>query len=251
LLFVRILLRVSSPGGGISACDRIYKRLIDFRGHTGKKMVVSMGSVAASGGYYISVPAHAIYAEPTTITGSIGVLASVTVLAGTLEKIGVEIKVVRSSQAKAWKAAPNMMERPADYQMAELQKTIDKMHERFQSIVITERGQLIKARPKTTKTYTGADGKEFSVTETYPYNGQIFLAAEAKKLGMIDKVGYVEDAIDGAAKLAGLGNPKVVLYSPRRSILQEMGLARSSPLSLESLEQLQIPQIMMVWKVGN
>ena len=108
-----ILLRVDSPGGGISSCDQIYHRLHAMLKNKNKKMVVSMGSVAASGGYYISAPADAIVAEPTTVTGSIGVISVFPVLAGTFEKLGMNMVVVRSSQSRAWKAAPNYLEEPA------------------------------------------------------------------------------------------------------------------------------------------
>jgi len=250
-----VVLRVNSPGGGISACDRIYSLLRDLRDGTdtdpGKKLVVSMGGVAASGGYYISAPADAIFAEPTTITGSIGVLASWPMMKGTMEKIGVRWVVVRSSPAKAWKAAPNYFEDPADYQMADLQATLDQMHKRFEAIILKERGGKVVPNP-VTKTYTDAAGKEFTVRETEPFNGRIFLADRALKLKLIDAVGYRDDAIDRAAALAGLTDRKVVQYSARRSLGLALGLGGMEGLDLsrDVLEEMQVPRVMVVWKVA-
>ena len=135
-----VVLRVNSPGGGVSSCDRMHNMLLDLR-DCGKKLVVSMGSVAASGGYYISAPAEAIYAEPTTITGSIGVLSTWVGIKGTLEKIGAKAVIVRSSKTLAWKAAPNQFEDPAEYQIESLQKMLDSMQERFEMICARRAGR--------------------------------------------------------------------------------------------------------------
>ena len=114
-----VLIRVNSPGGGISACDRIHKVMKQLQDDHNKTLVVSMGSVAASGGYYISASADAIVAEPTTITGSIGVIGEVMTFKGTLDKIGMKVKLLPSTQARHWKAAPNPFEDPEKYQLDE------------------------------------------------------------------------------------------------------------------------------------
>jgi len=207
-----------------------------------------MGSVAASGGYYVSAPADAIYAEPTTITGSIGVLADVFVIKGTMEKIGVDVKIVRSTQAKDWKAAPNPFEEPTAPQMAELQKTIDQLHERFQGIVEAERGGKIKTT-KVTLPGEGPDGN--GRTDVSPYNGKIYLAEAAKEIGLIDGIGYFDDVIDATARLAKLDEPKVVIYRVHRSPLAELGRLQAPAISPKLLDEVQVPKLMMVWKVGG
>jgi len=249
-----VLLRVDSPGGVIAPCDQIYHALKGLQAGTGsrdgkgKKLVVSMGSVAASGGYYVSAPADAIYAEPTTITGSIGVLADVFVIKGTMEKIGVDVKIVRSTQAKDWKAAPNPFEEPTAPQMAELQKTIDQLHERFQGIVEAERGGKIKTT-KVTLPGEGPDGN--GRTDVSPYNGKIYLAEAAKEIGLIDGIGYFDDVIDATARLAKLDEPKVVIYRVHRSPLAELGRLQAPAISPKLLDEVQVPKLMMVWKVGG
>ena len=243
-----VVLRISSPGGGISACDRIHKMLLDLKAD-GKTLVVSMGSVAASGGYYISAPAECIYAEPTTITGSIGVLGSWIVIKGTLEKYGAKAVIVRSTKTRAWKAAPNFLEDPADYQIESVRKLLDVMQERFEKVVRDGRG--VKLTTTTAeKTYTGADGKEFTVTETVPFNGNIYTADEAVDIGLIDEVGYLDEAIDSASRLAGLSEPKVVQYFMRKSLFEQLAAAKAGPIvDLDVLDEIQTPKLMMIWKV--
>ncbi len=243
-----VVLRVSSPGGGISACDRIHKMMMDLKSD-GKTLVISMGSVAASGGYYISAPADAIYAEPTTITGSIGVIGAWIIIKGTLEKYGAKAVVVRSTKTRAWKAAPNSLEDPADYQIESIRKLLDVMQERFEKVVRDGRGG--KLTPTTEeKTYTGADGKKFTVTETVPFNGSIFTADEATDLGLIDDIGYLDDAIDKAAGLAGLTKPKVVRYFRRKGFFEQMADAKTGPIiDPDVLDEIQTPKLMMIWKV--
>lgn len=245
-----VVLRVDSPGGGASASDRIYRMLKDLKAKSGKKLVVSMGGVAASGAYYASAPADEIYAEPTTVTGSIGALAVLPGLKGTLEKIGLKIVLIRSTKAQAWKAAPNPLEEPAGYQLAELQTIIDAIHDRFETVVRNERGGRIKATTSV-KAYVGPGGEKFSVKETEPYNGRVYQADRAKEIGLVDGIGYEDDAIEAAANLANLTKAKVVLYRVRKNLLREMGLMKQSPVvDLELLEEIQTPRLMLIWKVG-
>ena len=245
-----VVLRVNSGGGYIAPCDQIYSALIQLRDR-GKKLVVSMGGGAASGGYYISVPADEIYAEPGTVTGSIGVMSVLPVIKGTLEKYGAKAVVLRSTKTKAWKAAPNWFEEPADHHVAAFQKTLDVWQARFESVVQAERkGKLPQPLVAVKKTYTGGDGKEFTVEETEPFNGKVYLTDEAIRLGLVDTVGYLADAISRAESLAALSQPKVVRYARRKSMWERFGFP-STPMGLDvkGLEQLQTPRLMMVWRV--
>lgn len=248
-----VVLRVDSPGGGISACDQIYEAVKGLREDGKKTLVVSMGGVAASGGYYISAPAQTIFAEPTTITGSIGVLANWPVLKGTLDKLGMKWMVVRSSHTKAWKAAPNVFEEPADHQVAELQGILDDLQTRFEDVVRKQRGGRLKVKPMPGRKYKDADGVEFTVDEVEPFNGRVFLADRAVELGLVDKVGYLKDAIDEAEQLARLSRPKVVVYSRRKGLFEKIGFGQPAGLSInpDILDQAQTPRLLMVWKVGQ
>jgi protease-4 len=243
-----VVLRVASPGGGISACDGIHKMLTDLKSD-GKKIVVSMGAVAASGGYYISAPSDAIYAEPTTVTGSIGVLSGWVVIKGTLEKYGAKAVIVRSTKTRAWKATMNPFEDPADYQIESIRKLLDVMQERFEKVVCDGRGKKLKTITAE-KTYTDAKGKKFTITETLPFNGNIFTAAEALDLGLIDNVGYLDDAIDQAASLAGLSDPKVLKYTMCKGLLEQLAGAKAGPIiDPNVIDEIQTPKLMMIWKI--
>lgn len=244
-----IVLRVVSGGGEVSSCDQMYTMLKGLKARTGKKVVVSMGGVAASGGYYISCPADHIYAEPATITGSIGVIAIYPMIKGTLDKIGVKMMIVRSDHACGWKAAPNPFEEPTGYQMQDLRNALNTMHARFEGIVRAERGGKlnIEAARKIAPATQRAELNEF-----VPFDGRTYLGEEAKTVGLVDSVGYLKDAIDAAARLADLSQPKVVQYVRRVSLLREMGFGgQTSLIDVKALEQYQTPRLMMVWRLGE
>jgi protease-4 len=218
----------------------------------GKKVVVSMGGLAASGAYYISAAADEIYAERTTVTGSIGVIATWLVLKGTLDKIGAEPEVMKSTHARAWKDAMSPFRKPLDYERAHLQDVLDKMQEQFEKVVTQGRGSRLVKCEKTLQ-LPPEDGKGEAVTykEIEPLNGKIYLAEEAKQLGLIDDIGYEEDAIRGAEKLAGLTKAHVVHYTKKLGFFDVLfGQQSGSTLRIdpELINRLQTPQLMMLWK---
>lgn len=241
-----VVLRVISPGGGIGACDQIHKDLQGLAQH--KRITVSMGSVAASGGYYISMPAAEIFAEPTSITGSIGVIGAWPVLKDMLDKWGVRMVVVRSTHAEPWKAAQSWFEHPAPYQLEHIQGMMDTMQARFENVV--KQGRPGKLKISTIeRTITGPDGKPKTVQEVVPFNGNVWLGPEAMELGLVDQIGYLDDAVKKAADAAKLTEPKVVEYFPRRGLLHELGLTRAPAVDFKLLDELQTPRFMMMWKV--
>jgi len=246
-----VVLRVSSPGGGVTASDQICEMVKSLKAR-GKKVVVSMGSVAASGGYYISAPADEIYAEPTTVTGSIGVIAWWVALGGTLDKIGAEPVVVKSSHAEPWKDAWGGFETPHDYQRKHIQDVLDQMQKRFEQVVSAGRGNRLSPRSNEVTIPARDEGEPGrTVTETEPFNGKIYLADDAVDLGLVDKIGYQKDALDAAARLAGLTDRKVVRYSRRASLMEQLLQSRSEPsltLDADLLDKVQTPRFMMIWK---
>lgn len=191
-----VLIEVDSPGGGITASDILCKRLVDFKKKSKAKVVVMMQDVAASGGYYISAPADRILAHPTTITGSIGVIMPYVSLADLIQRWGIKPDHVKSGKMKDMGSLLRDME-PEERQI--LQGIIDEMHDRFVTTVATHRGM-----PKE-KVAELADGRV--------YTGEM-----AKKVGLVDEVGYLDDAIQSAMKLAGIQEAKIIRYR------REMGL---------------------------
>ncbi len=244
-----VVIRVESPGGGVSASDCIMAKVKAIREKLGRPVVISMGSVAASGGYYVSVPANAIYAEPNTMTGSIGVLAVWPILKDFLDQHGVDVRIVRSTQAKLWKARSfNPFEKPDKYVSEDIIDGLTRMHEMFEQVVKDGRGEKLKITT-TDVTMTDENGQSVTVQDTAPFNGRVYIAEDAIQLGLVDKIGYMDDAVEAAASLAGLSRPKVVQYTRRIPLSEQVGLAGARPIiDKELVEDLMTPQIMMIWK---
>ena len=186
-----VLFIIDSPGGSVTASDVLYHEIVRFKEKTGSKVVASMMDVAASGGYYIALPADAIVAHPTTITGSVGVLFLQPKVVGLLDKIGVEVQVSKSGAKQGHRLA------------------------------ISDGNRAREANHPGDDRQAGAPVPRPGVT-TSPYrcqgNGrdrqrQVYLADEAQRMGLVDRIGYLSDAVDEARRLAGLGkDAKVVVY---------------------------------------
>jgi len=241
-----VVLRVESPGGSVSASDRIC-HMVQRLKQEGRKVVVSMGGVAASGGYYISAPADEIYVEPTTMTGSIGVIAQWPVVSGTLEKIGVEMVIVKSRHAENWKDQISPFRKPDAEQLERIRQVLDKVQARFEQIVKDGRsGKLKPFKPPLDAAPATQPAREYEA-----FDGKIYLADEAVELGLADATGYLRDAIDRAAALAELSKPKVVRYRRRMSLMEKLGMARQGrtlAIEAETLDKLQTPRILLMWK---
>lgn len=246
-----VVLRVESPGGSVTASDQIHKMVKEIKS-SGKRVVVSMGSVAASGGYYISAPADEIFAEETSITGSIGVITAWVVFKGTLEKIGAEMLTIKSTNAEIWKDAMSPTATPQEYQIDHIRDILDQMQARFEKVVKDGRNKKLNPQTETVQA-TDDEGNKVEKKCTAPFNGKIYLADEAKKLGLIDDIGYEDDAIERAQKLARLDNAKVVRYVRRRTFMETLfdGEARTAPVKIDAnlIDKLQTPRFMMLWKV--
>jgi protease-4 len=221
-----VVLRVDSPGGGVVASSEIHAALKKLR-DAGKNLVVSMGSTAASGGYYISTPAERIYANADTFTGSLGVILSLTNLEGTYEKIGLRTLVYKSGELKDIGSAAR---EPTVEENAVLQDLVDEAYQRFVDVI--EEGRNLPRE---------------QVLEIA--DGRIYTGQQALDLQLIDELGGLEDAIEGAKELAGLDRALVVRYfsaSSLRSLLLsslEMRLQPADPLGLRTLTEPQAPRL--------
>lgn len=182
-----IIIRVDSPGGAVAPSQEIFNEV--RRAAESKKVVVSMGSVAASGGYYVSLPANKIIANPGTITGSIGVIMEIPNLEGLMGKVGIKTEVIKSGKHKDIGSAFRQMS--AD-ERAVLQSLIDDVYEQFVADVAENRGMTVD------------EVKELA-------DGRIYSGRQAKDLGLVDDLGGLQEAIDETADLAGIeGEPEVV-----------------------------------------
>jgi protease-4 len=187
-----IVVRIQSPGGVVAPTQEIYDAILRVR-NRGKPVVASMGSVAASGGYYLAAAATRIVANPGTLTGSIGVIMQLAEIEGLLKKVGVRYEVIKAGRFKdsASFARPMTPE-----ERAVLQAVLDDMHDQFVT-AIAEGRRLGKDRVRAL-----ADGRV--------YSGRM-----AKELGLVDALGGLDEAVRVAAELGGVpGKPRLV--RPRR-----------------------------------
>lgn len=182
-----IVIRVDSPGGAVAPSQEIYEEI--KKTVKEKPVVVSMGAVAASGGYYISAPASKIIANPGTLTGSIGVIMEIPNFKGLMDKIGIKTEVIKSGKYKDMASVFRDMD---PEQRRILQSVLDEVHEQFINAV--------------------AEGRRLSIEEVRRIaDGRIFTGSQAMKLKLVDQLGNLQDAIEVAASLAGIkGKPEVV-----------------------------------------
>ncbi|MGR3219602.1 MAG: signal peptide peptidase SppA [Candidatus Anammoxibacter sp.] len=191
-----VIFTVDSPGGGITASDIIYNNIKRFKEATGKPVVVYMQNVAASGGYYVSIAADKIIAHPTTITGSIGVIMPIINVSKLIDKYGIEETSIKSGKMKDI-GSPLKEMLPEEKEV--LSEIVDEMYMRFITLISKERGLPID------QVRILADGR-------------IFTGKQAVNNGLIDQVGYLEDAIDIAKDLAGLKEAKIIKYERKLSV---------------------------------
>lgn len=186
-----IILRIDSPGGGVTPSDVVYEMLRVHRQETGIPMYVSMLDVAASGGYYIAMAADRIYAHPTTITGSIGVIAMFPQFENLGNKIGFSVEVVKSGENKDIGSPFRNMR---DEQREIIQSVIDDMYARFVGVIESGRPDLDRN----------------TILELA--DGRIYTAAQAHEAGLVDGVLYLEDLVELVREEQGLPDAKLVLY---------------------------------------
>lgn len=218
---VGLLVRINSPGGGVTASDMIYNELLRWRKDTGHPVVAYCMDTAASGGYYVAVAADRVVCAPTCITGSIGVIAMFPNVHGLAEKVGVQVHTIKSGANKDIGSPFRPFE---DKDRALLSAMVQHIHERFVRVVETARkgkaDQLNLARIRTL-----ADGR-------------VFTAQEALAEGLVDRIGYMDQAIRDCKKLAGVSKASVVAYEPKalasgpRNIYSEARAA--APLNIQT-----------------
>ncbi len=182
-----IVLRVDSPGGAVAPSQEIYEEV--RKAITKKKVVVSMGSVAASGGYYIASPASRIFANPGTLTGSIGVIMEIPNFEGLMNKLGIKTEVVKAGRHKDIASIFRGMKKE-DREI--LQGVLDNVHDQFITAVADGRKMLRE------------DVKKIA-------DGRVFTGEQALKAGLVDELGDLEDAVKAAAKLSGIRGEPVVI----------------------------------------
>lgn len=225
-----VVLKVDSPGGTISASDHIHRKVKELcRGaENPKPVVVSMQGLAASGGYYVSAPANQIFAERTTMTGSIGVIASFPNFGGLMEDFKVRMEVVKTGPMKD---AGSPFRPMSELERQRWQEIIDDAFRTFLEVV--------------------SEGRQMDVEQVRQLaTGDVYTAREAKANGLVDEIGYLEDAVAAAEKLAGVTDSKVVEYKRPLDLLEILlGVASGrsgGQIDLQSIFRANVPRVMFL-----
>ncbi len=221
-----VVLRIDSPGGSVVASNELYVELKKLR-EKNKPLVISMGSIAASGGYYIAMAGERIYANPDTLTGSLGVIVSLLNYDEAFERLGLREYVYKSGD---FKDIGSPLRPPKPEEDAIWTALVQEAYDGFVDVIVDGRGM------ERAEVVRLADGR-------------IYTGRQAKALGLIDELGNLEDAIEGAKELAGLSDALIVRYrsfNTFRELLQanlEQNLQPADPLGLRSLVQPHAPRL--------
>lgn len=230
-----VVLRVNSPGGGVTASDDIHTQLLRFKRERSIPVIAALGDTAASGGYYVACAADRIVAHPTTVTGSIGVILVSLDLEGLLAKIGVRNETYKAGEHKDL-LSPLRAATPEERGI--VQGVLDHMHARFIDVVRAGRPGLDTARLG-------------EITD-----GRIFDAPTAQRLGLVDDIGSVHDAIELAKRSAGLSEARVIRYRRRGEVAETIAAAagRAPQVNLLAVDLGALtpasPRFMYLWAPG-
>ncbi|HSA96986.1 MAG TPA: signal peptide peptidase SppA [Acidobacteriota bacterium] len=214
-----VILRLDTPGGEVTASDIIYHEILRFKARTGRPVIGLMMSVAASGGYYIASACDAIVAHPSTLTGSIGVISIFPSVEALMAKIGVKVNIIKSGPSKDSGSPFRDM---TEDEKKLFQAVIDEYYEGFLAVVAK-----------------GRQGKIGAAELRRAADGRVYTAPQALKLGLIDAVGYFDDAFARAKDAASLKSAKLVSYTyfPKtKSNIYAAGPGDFAPLDVKVLE---------------
>jgi protease-4 len=218
-----VILKVNSPGGEVLASDDIYRIIRKFEDQTGKPVVAAMGSLAASGGYYVSAPCRWIVANEMTITGSIGVIMHGYNWRGLMDKVGIRPEVFKSGKFKDM-LSPDKRPEDVDPQEREMiQSMVNETFDKFKSIVREGRGSA------ATKNKTSADKGQTLAENWEQYaDGRVLSGKEALRLGFVDELGNFDVAVSRARKLAAIGDANLIQYQQPFDISDLLGFLGKS-----------------------
>ena len=191
-----VILRIDTPGGWVTTTDIIYHELSEFKKKKGIPIVAQLMGTAASGGYYIACVADKIVAHPTTVTGAIGVVAYRLNASGLMKKVGLKGLTIKSGDKKD---IGSLLRDPTEEELEILGSIIDGMFERFKDVVLDRRATL------------SANMDEARYAEVF--DGRVFGAARALEIGLVDEIGYMDDAFRVSKLLSGIEEATIVTYA--------------------------------------
>jgi protease-4 len=230
-----VLLKVDSPGGEVLASDDIARAIKEFQDSSGKPVIVSMGSLAASGGYYVSAPCSWIVANELTITGSIGVIMQGWNYRGLMDKVGLRPEVYKSGKFKDMLRGSKAPDEITPEERAMVQKLIDETYAKFKSVVAEGRKNAHDENDDT---------KPLTANWADYADGRVLSGKEAFELGFVDQLGSYDDAIKKAQELGGIKDANVVEYRQRNELAELFGLfGKSETQALKVDLGLDLPKI--------
>lgn len=211
-----VVIRINSPGGTVPASQEIREEVVKLK-KAGKKVVVSMGDVAASGGYWIATAADKIFANPGSITGSIGVIMQLQNMEELYNKIGLKPVIIKSGEHKDMGSPAREL---TEEERKMLKGIVMEMYEQFVKVV--------------------AEGRNMPVEKVREIaDGRIFTGSQALKLGLVDELGNFYDAVDTAARMVGIqGRPQLKSYLPRKTFFERLIYGTFAPLT-ETISRLE------------
>jgi protease-4 len=203
-----VLLKINSPGGEVLASDDIYRAIERFQKHTGKPVIASMGTLAASGGYYISAACRWIVAHELSITGSIGVIMHGYNYRGLMDKVGVQPMVFKSGQFKDMMSGDKRESEIQPEERKMMQDLVDETYRKFKKVIADGRGAAeARNRNSSEPGRTLVNG-----WETQYADGRILSGRQAFEFGFVDEIGSFEDAVERARNIAGIRDANLVRY---------------------------------------
>ena len=221
-----IVMHIDSPGGGVAPSQEIYEEMKKAK-ENGKRIVASMGSVGASGGYYVACAADTIIANPGTLTGSIGVLLEFPVAEELFKKIGLRFEVVKSGE---FKDVGSYNRRMTDAERKLLQSVIDDTYDQFVEVLVENRNLSEEEALKIA-------------------DGSIFTGRQAKKVGLVDELGDLEDAIKIAGEMAGIeGPPKTIKERVRKITFFDLLTQQMEELFKLNESEKLMPKLQYIFK---
>ena len=209
-----IILQIDSPGGAVGPTAEIHRTIVDVQEEYDKPIYVSMGSMAASGGYYVAAPADKIFAEPATITGSIGVIMENINIAGLAEKYGISFNTIKSGKHKDIMSTNRKM---TDEEKEILQSIVDEMFDEFVQVVVD-----------------GRNMDEATVRELS--DGRIYTGKQAKEVNLVDEVGSFEDALKALKNDYNLEDAQVIQYNESLGFFSGLGVTLQNIFQSEESE---------------
>jgi protease-4 len=261
-----VVLRIDSPGGTVTASEELYQNIVNLRDNTGRRfkstgpkpVSVSMGGVAASGGYYIAVAGKPISAEPTTITGSIGVFAALPNVAEWAKDNGVKLELVK---AGGMKAAGSFFHTLSPEERQTWQDTVDNAYDLFLETIARNRPglnakdmrekvvieRMVPKRDEKGNPVSDPKGGEKILYQRRLADGGTFTATDAQKHGLIDKVEDLPAVIRASAAANSLGSFKAVVYEQRKGLVERLTGLPIQSKSLPDLKQVSSALTPRLW----